>query len=195
MFLRAVEVALDFHEDVGAAEDAHETIEDAPRTVAIPCAHARRQRATRTAGETHESRRRGFEILERDRRLALRRTELGPRDQPTEVLPALAILDEHRQPRAARERQLAAHQGSDARVHSRTVKPRRAIHTVAIDQRERRHATPRRLRHECFRMIRALEKRKRRLRMQLHKHHAPPVICTGLHQCGVIEERPGSPGA
>src|SRR2546426_8544505 len=103
---------------------------------------------------------------------SLGRAELGARDQPAEVLPALAILDQHGQPRAAGECQLAADERADARVDRGAMEARRAVDAVAVHERQRRHATPRRLRHQRLRLIRALEKRERRLRMQLDEHHA-----------------------
>src|SRR3989442_311652 len=123
--LRAVEVAVHLHGDGGAAEDAAQPVEDRSRGVAIARAHRGGQGPARAAGEAHETVRRGFEVLEADGGLALGRAELGARDQPAEVLPALAILDQHGQPRAAGECQLAADERADARVDRGAIEARR----------------------------------------------------------------------
>src|SRR5205814_4397231 len=185
---RAVEVTLYLHEDVGATEDGHQPVEDSPRGVAVTRPHGVRERPARAAGEADETARRGYEILEADGGLALGRAELGPRDQPAEILPALAILDEHRQPRAVGECELAAHEWSDTRVDRGAMEARRAVDAVTVDERQRRHVTPRGLGHQRLRLIRALEKRERRLRVQLHKHHSAPAAVCPLPQppCGRV---------
>jgi hypothetical protein len=46
-----------------------------------------------------------------------------------------------------------------------SMKTSGAVDPIAIDERQRRHPEPRRLRHERFRLLGSLEKRERRLRV------------------------------
>ena len=117
--LRAVEVTLDLDEAAVAAEDPGQPIEDPAGRLAIAPRDGVGQRAVAAAGETHEPARVGLELVERDPPRALGGAELQTRDQPAEVAVAVAVLDEHRQPRAVGQRQLAADQRADAGVARR----------------------------------------------------------------------------
>ena len=50
------------------------------------------------------------------------------------------------------------------------VKSSGTVDAVTIDERQRRHPEPRRLAHERLRLLRPLQKRERRLRVQLDEH-------------------------
>jgi len=110
------------------------------------------------------------DVVEREPPRALWRSDLHARDQPAEIAIAVAVLDEQRQPRAVGQRELAADQGPDPRVLRGPMQARGAVHAVAIDQRQRRHALARRRLHQRLRLLGALEKRERRLRVQLSEH-------------------------
>src|SRR5919201_640937 len=128
---RALPLQLDV--TVGPSEDSDETIEARSCRRRITSHEASRERSVRAAGEAHQTVRRGREIVERERGLALRRGELHPRDQPAEIAVALPILHEQRQPRAILERQLAADEWLDAGSERRVVESRRAVQAIAID--------------------------------------------------------------
>src|SRR5262249_41685455 len=103
-----VEVALRLHEAVVTAEDPGQAIEDPPPALAVTARHGRRQRTAAAPGETHEPLGVGLEIVEPDAAGALGGAELEARDESAEVAIPVAVFDEHGQPRAVGERQLAA---------------------------------------------------------------------------------------
>ena len=182
--LRAIEMTLDLDEAVVPAEDSRQPIERAPRLLAIAPGDRRRQRTTSTAGETHQPAGIWCELIERDATSAFRRAQLHPRDQPAEIAIPVAILDQHRQPRPVRQRDLAADQGAKAGVLRRPMEPRRPIHAVAIHQRQRRHPCPRGRLNQSLRLLGALQERERRLRVQLNEHRARSRLCIRLRGAG-----------
>ena len=95
--LAPLEMALDLHEAVVAAEDPDQPIEDLPRVVALAHRHGARQRTVRATGQAHQATGVRRQIVERDPPGALRRAELEARDQPAQVAVPVAILDQHRQ--------------------------------------------------------------------------------------------------
>src|SRR5512145_2219367 len=55
------------------------------------------------------------------------------------------------------------------------MEPRRAVQPVAIDEGERGHVQPSSLGDESLRLLGALEKRKRGLRVELDEHYSAPI--------------------
>ena len=163
--LGALEMSLDLHEAVVAAEDCHQPLEKPTRGVALALGHRTRQRTVRATGQAHEPTRVRRQIVEGDAAGALRRTELETRDQPTEIAVPVAVLDQHRQAGAIGQRQLAADERAHAGVLRGAMKAGGPVDSIAIDERQRRHPEPRRLRHERLRLLRSFQKRERGLRV------------------------------
>ena len=86
----ALQVPLQFHVDVGAAEDAHQPIEQPSHAVPFRVQQ-------RPSGERHEAVDVAIELFERERAFPLRRPQLHPRDEAAEVAVPLGGGDEHGQ--------------------------------------------------------------------------------------------------
>jgi hypothetical protein len=168
--LRAVEVALHLDEAAVAAEDPAQPIEDSPRLLVVAARHRGGQRATAAAGEAHETPGVRGEIVEPDAPRPLRRGELEAGDEPAEVAIAVAVLDEHGQPRAVVERHLATDDRPHAGVLGRAMKASGAVHPVAIDQGDGGHPDARGLGHQRFGLVGAFQERERGLRVKLDEH-------------------------
>ena len=145
--LGPVEMALDLDEAAASPEDAEEPVE---MGVGGP-------------GQAHEAARVRLDVIERGGGPG----ELRLRDQATEVLVSLPLLHEERQPRAVPERQLAADDRAEPELRHGPIEPRGAVNTVTVHEGEGGHLEPRRRLGERLRLLRRLEKRERRLRVQL----------------------------
>ena len=117
-------------------------------------------------GQAHEAARVLLDVIERGGGPG----ELRLRDQATEVLVPLPLLHEERQPRAVPERQLAADDRAEPELRHGPIEPRGAVDAVTVHEGEGGHLEPRRRLGERLRLLRRLEERKRRLRVQLYKH-------------------------
>jgi hypothetical protein len=148
VLLVAPEVTLELDRHVRAPEQTRDPIDQAAHAMAAGrqrlASHDRNQ-AAGVAGE----------LVERERAFALGRSELHPRQQPAEVLIALPGVDQDRQapPAFARLRcssfgglrpfircghgQFASDDGLDAGGTGGLMEARRAVHAVAIHERER----------------------------------------------------------
>ena len=171
--LAAVQVTLELGEDVEAAVDADQPVEDAARAVDIAAGEAPGYRSLPAAGETHEAGRVLGEIVERCRSLALRRAHLDPGDEPAEVLVPLAVLGEERELTAVVERHLGAHQRGEAEARARAVEPRRAEHAVAIHEGDGALIEPGGLLGEGLRQGRRLEEAEGAPGVELDEHRSP----------------------
>ncbi len=176
----AAEVPLQLDVHAVAAEQADETIEQAADAVAAAVER-------RAAGERDEAAGAAVQILERERAFAFGRAQLHAGDQPAEVSIALLAFAEDGQrtglegwkgwtggtdPSSGvpflpflpscllrlRDRELCADDRAEAGGRRGLVKPGRAVHAVAIEQRHRPVAEIGRALDDRFRERRALEK-------------------------------------
>ncbi len=179
-FLIPEEMPLHLDVDVARTEQAKEPIEHPADPV--PPAVERRP-----AGERDESARRAIEILERECTFALRRPQFHPGHEAAQVAIPFRRLDEHRQPPETRrpppsacpvrrlprrDRQFAPDDRRDPGRRRRLMKPRRAVDSVAIEQRERWIVERGRTVDERLGRRRPVEERERRRGMQLDVHQS-----------------------
>ena len=202
-FLISKEMPLQLDEDLIAAEQAHEAIEQAAHPVA-----ARVEQ--RTPGQRHQPGRESFELLERESTLPLWRPHLHAGDEAAQVAIALGRGDQHRQSpcrtmlRGAQcavrsavgrgfspgvkvrgcevrrrwvDRQLRADKRPQPGALRRLVKSWRAVHTISIEQRQRRISKRSRTLDERFRQRGTLQKTERRRRVKLDVHRNRRQAC------------------
>ena len=116
-------------------------------------------------------------LVERRVRRRLRffpwQTRIGVRrcEQPAEVRVSPGRLDEQRDVRAVRERHLGTGDRPDAEVLGGVRELQRAVDAVMVGERERGIAELRGANGELFRQRRTVEKRVRRVRVQLDVLH------------------------
>ena len=174
---------LELHEGPRPPEQPDDAIEQAAHAVV-------RRVQRRAADERDEPLRAAFEILERERTLALGRAHLHPRDEPAQVAIPLARRDEHGEPPEKRRvrrmaadsgrlgaghapgahRQLGADDGPQAGALRREVEPWNARDVVPVEKRERGVAECRRALHQRFGRGGPFEKRERRGSVELEIH-------------------------
>ncbi len=158
-FFFAMEMTLDFSENIGAAEGLKSAIER----------FGRRREADQPLGKLGH-------LLRRGRALAFFGAQFHAGDQTAEVPITGAVFGEQGILEAVRAGDLRADMRPDAGLGRRHVKARRAIDAVPIHQRHRRIAEAGRGLGQLFRQRRALQKTEGRVRVQLDiglSHNCP----------------------
>jgi hypothetical protein len=124
------------------------------------------------AGQADEARAVLGDLIQIEGAFALGGAHLHHRDEAREVLVALAVFHEDRQPGAVLQGQLAADERADAGARGGLVEARGAVEAVAVDQRQHGHVEARGFGDERFGLFGGFKKREGRLRVELDEHRS-----------------------